>query len=166
MAAGGFAWVPIGEDVHSGVKLAWAGYETRYLPLCLAKGVAPADFPSLANQQTRWCRSSMLLMLEKHFQEAPFTWKQRAAFWAAFLYYMSSAALLLTGPFPTLTMIWFFPAAHLPAQLPADAARVRGDPVRVPGAEPWLAAHHLPGMHDQLMLSHVRDLVRNPGQRR
>ena len=37
LAAGGFAWVPIGEDVHSGVKLAWAGYETRYLPLCLAK---------------------------------------------------------------------------------------------------------------------------------
>ncbi len=24
-AAGGFAWVPIGEDVHSGVRLAWAG---------------------------------------------------------------------------------------------------------------------------------------------
>ena len=70
MAAGGFAQVPIGEDVHSGVKLAWAGYETRYLPLCLAKGVAPTDFPSLANQQARWCRSSMLLMIDKHFLEA------------------------------------------------------------------------------------------------
>ena len=69
-AAGGFAQVPIGEDVHSGVKLAWAGYETRYLPLCLAMGVAPTDFPSLANQQARWCRSSMLLMVDKHFVEA------------------------------------------------------------------------------------------------
>jgi cellulose synthase (UDP-forming) len=108
-AAGGFARVPIGEDVHSGVKLWWAGYETRYVPLCLAKGVAPGDFSSLANQQTRWCRSSMLLMVEKHFQEAPFSWQQRAAFWAAFLYYMSSAALLITGPFPTITMLWFFP---------------------------------------------------------
>ncbi len=37
VAAGGLAQVPIGEDVHSGVKLFWAGYETRYLPLCLAK---------------------------------------------------------------------------------------------------------------------------------
>jgi cellulose synthase/poly-beta-1,6-N-acetylglucosamine synthase-like glycosyltransferase len=108
-AAGGFARVPIGEDVHSGVKLWWAGYETRYVPLCLAKGVAPDDFASLANQQTRWCRSSMLLMMDKHFQNAPFTWQQRAAFWAAFLYYMSSAALLITGPFPTITMLWFFP---------------------------------------------------------
>ncbi len=44
-AAGGFAQVPIGEDVHSGVKLWWAGYETRYLPLCLAKGVAPNRLP-------------------------------------------------------------------------------------------------------------------------
>jgi cellulose synthase (UDP-forming) len=78
-AAGGFAQVPIGEDVHSGVKLAWAGYETRYLPLCLAMGVAPTDFPSLANQQARWCRSSMLLMIDKHFVEASYTWQQRAA---------------------------------------------------------------------------------------
>ena len=142
VAAGGFARVPIGEDVHSGVKLWWAGYETRYLPLCLAKGVAPADFASLANQQTRWCRSSMLLMIEKHFQEARFTWKQRAAFWAAFLYYMSSAALLLTGPFPTLTMIWFFPQRIYPHNylpiLPALAATLFVFPLMSRGWRPTI----------------------------
>jgi cellulose synthase (UDP-forming) len=142
VAAGGFAWVPIGEDVHSGVKLAWAGYETRYLPLCLAKGVAPADFPSLANQQARWCRSSMMLMVEKHFVEASFTWKQRAAFWAAFLYYMSSAALLLTGPFPTLTMIWFYPGHVYPHNylpiLPALAATFFVFPVLSRGWRPTI----------------------------
>jgi cellulose synthase (UDP-forming) len=142
VAAGGFARVPIGEDVHSGVKLAWAGYETRYLPLCLAMGVAPADFPSLANQQTRWCRSSMLLMLEKHFQEASFTWKQRAAFWAAFLYYMSSAALLITGPFPTLTMIWFFPQRIYPhnylPMLPAFVATLFVFPMLSRGWRPTI----------------------------
>ena len=141
-AAGGFAWVPIGEDVHSGVRLAWANYETRYLPLCLAKGVAPADFPSLANQQTRWCRSSMLLMLEKHFKEAPFTWKQRAAYWAAFLYYMSSAALLLTGPFPALAMIWFFPERIYPhnylPMLPAIAATLFVFPLLSRGWRPTI----------------------------
>ena len=142
VAAGGFARVPIGEDVHSGVKLAWAGYETRYLPLCLATGVAPADLPSLANQQTRWCRSSMLLMLEKHFQEASFTWKQRAAFWAAFLYYMSSAALLITGPFPTLTMIWFFPQRIYPhnylPMLPAFVATLFVFPILSRGWRPTI----------------------------
>ena len=120
----------------------WAGYETRYVPLCLAKGVAPADFPSLANQQTRWCRSSMLLMIEKHFQEAPFTWKQRAAFWAAFLYYMSSAALLLTGPFPTLAMMWFFPRHVYPHNylliLPALAATLFVFPMLSRGWRPTI----------------------------
>lgn len=142
VAAGGFARVPIGEDVHSGVKLAWAGYETRYLPLCLAKGVAPTDFPSLANQQVRWCRSSMLLMVERHFQEAPFTWQQRAAFWAAFLYYMSSAALLLTAPFPTLTMIWFYPGLVHPRNylpiLPAIAATLFVFPMLSRGWRPTI----------------------------
>ncbi len=140
VAAGGFAQVPIGEDVHSGVKLWAAGQETRYLPLCLAKGVAPADFPSLANQQVRWCRSSMLLMLDGYFVQAPFDWKQRTAFWAAFLYYLSSAALLLTGPFPTLTMIWCYPGLvhphnYLPL-LPALAATLFAFPLLSRGWRP------------------------------
>jgi cellulose synthase (UDP-forming) len=142
VAAGGFAQVPIGEDVHSGVKLWWAGYETRYLALCLAKGVAPTDFPSLANQQARWCRSSMLLMIEQHFREAPFTWRQRTAFWAAFLYYMSSAALLITGPFPTLTMIWFYPGRIYPHNylpiLPALIASVFAFPMLSRGWRPTI----------------------------
>jgi cellulose synthase (UDP-forming) len=142
VAAGGFARVPIGEDVHSGMKLWWAGYETRYLPLCLAKGIAPADFASLTNQQARWCRSSMLLMVDKHFQEAPFSWKQRAAFWAAFLYYMSSAALLLTGPFPALTMLWFYPQRIFPHNylplLPAMAATLFVFPLLSRGWRPTI----------------------------
>jgi cellulose synthase (UDP-forming) len=142
VAAGGFARVPIGEDVHSGMKLWWAGYETRYLPLCLAKGIAPADFASLANQQARWCRSSLLLMVDKHFQEAPFSWKQRAAFWAAFLYYMSSAALLLTGPFPALTMLWFYPQRIFPHNylplLPAMAATLFAFPLLSRGWRPTI----------------------------
>ena len=63
-------------------------------------------------------------MLEKHFREAPFTWKQRAAFWAAFLYYMSSAALLLTvralaraeGVEDTLLAEWALSQPSLPGR--------------------------------------------------
>jgi cellulose synthase (UDP-forming) len=141
-AAGGFATVPIGEDVHSGVKLCWAGYEVRYVPLCLAKGVAPADFASLANQQNRWCRSSMMLMLDKHFREARYSWQQRVAYWAAFFYYMSSAALLFTGPFPTLTMMWFFPRLVYPYNylviLPSFAATLFAFPLLSRGWRPTI----------------------------
>ena len=165
-AAGGFAWVPIGEDVHSGVRLAWAGFETRYLPLCLAKGVAPADFPSLANQQTRWCRSSMLLMLEKHFQEAPFTLETTGRLLGSVLVLHVFGGIAADRTIPGSGDDLVFPAAYLPAQLPADTAGDRSDPVRVPIAQQGLAAHHLPGMHDQLMLSHVRGLVRAPEQSR
>jgi len=141
-AAGGFATVPIGEDVHSGVKLCWAGYEVRYVPLCLAKGVAPGDFASLANQQNRWCRSSMMLMIDKHFREARYSWQQRVAYWAAFLYYMSSAALLFTGPFPTLTMMWFFPRLVFPYNylviLPSFAATFFAFPLLSRGWRPTI----------------------------
>jgi cellulose synthase (UDP-forming) len=113
-AAGGFARVPIGEDVHSGVKLWTANYKTRYVPLCLARGRAPTTFEAVANQQYRWCRSSMLLMINEHFRAAPFSLRQRTCFWAAFLYYMSSAALLFTGSLPTLVMTTFYPNHVIP----------------------------------------------------
>ena len=114
VAAGGFAKVPLGEDVHSGVKIWVANYRTRYVPIALAKGLSPNSWDSLTNQQYRWCRSSMLLMISSFFRDAPFSIKQRVCFWAAFLYYMSSAALLVTSALPTLIMLWFFPGQITP----------------------------------------------------
>jgi cellulose synthase (UDP-forming) len=50
---------------------------------------------------------------------------------------MSSAALLLTGPFPTLTMMWFFPRGVYPhnyiAMLPALAAALFAFPMLTSG---------------------------------
>ena len=109
VAAGGFAKVPLGEDVHSGVKLWNAHYRTRYVPIVLCKGIAPDNWAGLTNQQYRWCRSSMLLMISEFFADAPFSLRQRICFWAAFLYYMASAAYVLTSAFPTIVMLWFFP---------------------------------------------------------
>jgi len=115
VAAGGFAKVPIGEDVHSGVKLWVASYHTRYVPIVLAKGLAPDSWNALTNQQYRWCRSSMLLMISAFFRDAPFGRKQRVSFWAAFLYYMSSACLPVTSVLPTLIMVWLFPNTIRPS---------------------------------------------------
>ena len=114
VAAGGFAKVPLGEDVHSGVKIWVANYRTRYVPIVLAKGLAPDSWRALTNQQYRWCRSSMLLMVSGFFKDAPFSRRQRVCFWAAFLYYMASAMLPITSALPTLIMVWFFPQAVKP----------------------------------------------------
>jgi cellulose synthase (UDP-forming) len=109
VAAGGFAKVPLGEDVHSGVKIWVANFRTRYVPLVLAKGLAPDTWAALTNQQYRWCRSSMLLMVSTFFRDAPFGLRQRICFWAAFLYYMSSAAILITTIAPSAVMLWLYP---------------------------------------------------------
>lgn len=116
IAAGGFARVPLGEDVHSGVKIWVANYRTRYLPLVLAKGLAPDTWAALTNQQYRWCRSSMLLMVSTFFRSAPFSVAQRICFWAAFLYYMASAAMILIVALPTLVIVWFYPTEIHPYQ--------------------------------------------------
>jgi cellulose synthase (UDP-forming) len=81
-------------------------------------------------------------MLNKHFREARYSWKQRVAFWAAFSYYMSSAALLFTGPFPTLTMMWFFPHQVYPYNylviLPSFAATLFAFPMLSRGWRPTI----------------------------
>jgi hypothetical protein len=122
-AVGDFTRVPIDEDVHSGVKLWFACCETWYR--ALLKGSQRATFASLANQQNRWCRSSMLLMVDKYFREAPFTWKQRVAFWAAFLYYMTATAFGSEDPVSRMasrlrtwivaeqTLLWSSPALRV-----------------------------------------------------
>jgi cellulose synthase (UDP-forming) len=51
----------------------------------------------------------MLLMISTFFRAAPFSLRQRVCFWAAFLYYMSSAAVCLTSTLPTLIILWGFP---------------------------------------------------------
>src|SRR5215475_8602193 len=59
------------------------------------------------------------------------------------------------------------PGPGVRAQLLADAPSSRGDAVHLPGDHPRLAAHHLPGVRDQLVLPLLRDLVRaeGPGRR-
>ncbi len=107
----------------------------------------------------------MLLMIERHFQEAPYTWQQRAAFWAAFLYYMSSAALLLTGPLPALTMIWFFPELIYPhnylPMLPAFAATFLAFPMLSRGWRPTI--YRLCMMNSCCHMYAI--VVRDPGKR-
>ena len=161
VAAGGFARVPLGEDVHSGVKIWVANYRTRYLPLVLAKGLAPDTWEALTNQQYRWARSSMLLMVSAFFREAPFNWRQRICFWAAFLYYMASAAIILTATLPTLDHRVVLPAHHPSGPVRPDGAGHPRDGVRLPAAGARLATDHLPGLHDQHVLppagGHRRD---------
>ena len=75
---GGFAQIGHSEDVHTGVKLAKAGYRTRYVPVNLAKGMCPDTFDGFVNQQYRWCTGSMSLLADPDFHRSRLTLRAEA----------------------------------------------------------------------------------------
>jgi cellulose synthase (UDP-forming) len=107
-AAGGFAQIGHSEDVHTGVKLAKAGYRTRYVPVNLAKGVCPDNFDGFTNQQYRWCTGSMSLLADPSFHRSSLNLKQKLCFWTGFLYYITTAIAAFSAPVPAIVMLWFF----------------------------------------------------------
>lgn len=108
-AAGGFAQIGHSEDVHTGVKVVRAGYQVRYVPVVLAKGVCPAVLDNFLTQQYRWCTGSMSLLADRNFHRLRLTLSQRLCFFSGFGYYLSTAVFVLVMPAPTLVMAWFMP---------------------------------------------------------
>ena len=109
--AGGFAQIGHSEDVHTGVKLMKAGYQLRYVPIVVSKGLCPDAVLGFLNQQYRWCTGSMSLLADRSFHANPvFTARMRISFWSGFLYYISTGVNIFAAPLPGLTMLYFFPA--------------------------------------------------------
>lgn len=108
--AGGFAQIGHSEDVHTGVKLMKAGYQLRYVPILVSKGLCPDTLLGFLNQQYRWCTGSMSLLADRSFHADPiFTVRQRLCFWSGFLYYISTGLNVFLAPLPGLVMLWVFP---------------------------------------------------------
>jgi cellulose synthase (UDP-forming) len=96
--------------VHTGVKLMRAGYQLRYVPIIVSKGLCPDTLLGFLNQQYRWCTGSMSLLGDRAFHTEPaFTLRQRLCFWSGFLYYISTAVNIFLAPVPGLLMLWVFP---------------------------------------------------------
>ena len=114
-AAGGFAQIGHSEDVHTGVKLMQAGYELRYVPILVSKGLCPDTLLGFLTQQYRWCTGSMSLLTNRRFHAHPaLNLRQRLCFWAGFLYYISTAVNIIIAPIPGLVMLWVFPEFIFP----------------------------------------------------
>lgn len=113
--AGGFAQIGHSEDVHTGVKLMKAGYELRYVPINVSKGLCPDTMLGFLNQQYRWCTGSMSLLADRSFHKNPiFSFRQRLCFWSGFMYYISTAVNIFIAPLPGLIMLWVFPQFIFP----------------------------------------------------
>lgn len=108
---GGFVQESIAEDFLTGLRIHAAGYRSVYVPIVLAKGLAPFDLASYARQQFRWARGSLeALVSQNPLLTRGLTFAQR-------IEYASSATYFLTGPITLITAslpIVFFLTGEVP----------------------------------------------------
>ena len=106
---GGFAQIEHSEDVHTGIALLRQGFDTKYVPVLLAKGLCPDDLASFFNQQYRWCNGSITLLKSGVAHRRPLRMRQRMCFWSGFMYYITTALNVFTVHLPGIIMAFAFP---------------------------------------------------------
>jgi cellulose synthase/poly-beta-1,6-N-acetylglucosamine synthase-like glycosyltransferase len=108
-AAKGFAPIGHSEDVHTGVRLAKAGYALKYVPVLLAKGLCPDQMHSFVNQQYRWATGSFSLFSDRSFwQDQHFTKRRLAPYITGFAYYLTTGISVYVSSIPVLLMLFGF----------------------------------------------------------
>ena len=108
--AGGFAQIEHSEDVHTGVKLAKAGYYLRYVPVLVAKGLCPSEPLAFISQQYRWATGSLSLLTDKSFyQNENIKLKRKLPFFTGFMYYITTGLGVYINWLPGPIILWFFP---------------------------------------------------------
>ena len=105
--SGGFAQIGHSEDVHTGVNLVRAGYEVRYVPIVISKGLCPSGFDQFVTQQYRWCTGSMSLLFSRGFHRMKLSRMQRLCYWSGFLYYITTALNVFVSSIPPVLMGYF-----------------------------------------------------------
>lgn len=105
-AIGGFSQIAHSEDIHTGVAMMGRGYEIRYVPVILAKGLCPDSMAPYVSQQYRWCSGSLTLMASSEFRSMPMSWRQRVCFWSGFGYYISTAVTAFLAFVPPIYLLW------------------------------------------------------------
>ncbi|OBK73706.1 glycosyl transferase [Mycobacterium sp. 1164985.4] len=117
-ATGGFAQIEHSEDIHTGLHLMQAGYQTRYVPAVVSRGLCPSDMAGFLNQQYRWCNGSLVKLHNANLdgRRVKMTLRQRLCFWAGLFYYITTAVNVIALYLPGMIMAAFFPDQVQPAQ--------------------------------------------------
>jgi cellulose synthase/poly-beta-1,6-N-acetylglucosamine synthase-like glycosyltransferase len=117
-ATGGFAHIEHSEEIHTGLHLMQAGFQTRYVPIVVSRGLCPGDMAGFLNQQYRWCNGSLVKLHNAKLDgsRVKMTLRQRLCFWAGLFYYITTAVNVLALYLPGMIMAAFFPSQVQPAQ--------------------------------------------------
>jgi len=109
-AAGGFAPIQHSEDVHTGVRVAKAGFSLKYIPVLVCKGLCPSELYAFVSQQYRWATGSMSLMVDRSFYgSSEFTMRRIAPYFTGFFYYLTTGLGVFISNLPAPIMLWLFP---------------------------------------------------------
>ena len=114
-AAGGFPEDSITEDFELSARLHAAGWQSRYVPEVVARGLGPEDMASYVSQQQRWAKGCLSTL--PNLLRSKLAWKLR-------LQYLLSASYFLTGwtilIYMTLPVVRIFTGAQPLAGASAD----------------------------------------------
>ena len=105
----GGALVENSEDVHTGFDLICKGYDTKYIPVILAKGLSPHTLEAFFNQQHRWCSGSMSLFFSHKFWHQPIGLRRRLTFLAGMSYFLYTALAVVIAPLPAVLLVCLMP---------------------------------------------------------
>ncbi len=83
------------EDVANGLNMIKHGYEIKYIPLILARGICPDNPESYFKQHNRWATGSIMILFSSFFWRIKMTMMQRLTYIAGGMYYISEALSLL-----------------------------------------------------------------------
>jgi cellulose synthase (UDP-forming) len=106
LEAGGMSETNIAEDFVTSLFMHQKGWHSIYVPEILVEGLAPQDFLSYYNQQSRWARGSLEVIFKYNpiFKKG-LSWGQKIQYLASASYYLSGFVVLMNALLP---LIFFY----------------------------------------------------------
>ncbi len=107
LAAGGIAFDTVTEDCHTSLNLHGLGYESYYLNIPLAAGLAPERYAAHITQRIRWARGMVqILRLDNPVTKPGLTWSQRLCYLNSMLHFMFGVPRLIYMIAPALFLLF------------------------------------------------------------
>ena len=107
---GGMSEESVAEDFLTGLFMHECGWQSIYLPLVLAEGLAPEDFLSYFKQQWRWGRGALDVLLNYNpLTRRGLTFSQKIQYLSSASFFISGVVVLMDALFP---LIFLFTGAQ------------------------------------------------------
>lgn len=105
---GGVAPLEHSEDIHTGFWLVSEGWKIKYLPLILAKGMAPSTVNAYFSQQYRWALGTLMQIFDKNFWFAKIPFMIKLNYINSIFYYVNVSTGVIFNIFPVVMTVMLF----------------------------------------------------------